>query len=69
MNIPDYVDILVRQVSADYTFLNQGWPWFFVFPAVLYLLLALGRIALLTAPVWLPISLIISSIRFGKRRK
>lgn len=57
------VDILADQWAYDIANLSQWWVIVFVFPALFYFVFMILKWAVLTLPVWLPASIIISAWR------
>ncbi len=58
------IDLLVRCYEYDVEVFSQPWMyWCLLIPAALYLAFFFVKWAVLTAPLWLPISMIVSTFR------
>jgi len=56
-------EILSAQWAYDIANLSQWWVIVFIFPAFFYFVFMVIKWAVLTLPVWLPATIIISSFR------
>lgn len=66
--IEKYLDLLWRMFEADIEQLSQPWMYYWVLvPAIGYLLFFFVKWAVLTTPIWLPLSIIVRSL--GDMRK
>lgn len=58
------LDLLVRCYEYDVEVFSQPWMyWCFLIPAAAYLAFFFVKWVVLTAPVWLPITLIVETLR------
>lgn len=58
------IEILVSQWEYDISVMSQPWMyWCLLIPIACYLVFFFLKWAVLTAPVWLPLSLVIGSFR------
>jgi len=58
------IELLVRCFEYDVEVFSQPWMyWCLLIPATFYLMFFFMKWAVLTAPVWLPIAMIISAFR------
>lgn len=57
------IEILADQWAYDVGTLSTWWVLAFVFPALLYIPFMFAKWLVLTCPVWLPLSIILKSLR------
>lgn len=57
------LDILVAQWMYDVEVMSQPWMYWCVFPIMFYLVFFFTKWIVLTAPVWLPLVMIVGSLR------
>lgn len=57
------VDLLVRCYEYDVSVFSQPWIYWTVIPALAYLVFFLVKWAVLTAPAWLPVWIVVSEVR------
>ena len=64
-----YLNMLYPLFQYDISILSQKWMIFTIIPAALYLIFFFIKWAVLTTPLWLPISLALSGLSIFKNRR
>ena len=57
------IDLLARCYEFDVNVLSQPWMYWLVFPAMFYMVFVFIKWTVLTCPLWLPLYMIIKSLR------
>lgn len=58
------MELIVQCYEYDIEMLSQAWMyWWLCIPAALYLMFFFAKWTVLTAPLWLPVSIIVASRR------
>jgi hypothetical protein len=58
-----YFDLLMQMFQYDISVMSQPWMYYFVVPIIGYLVFFFIKWAVLTAPFWLPFSIIIGAAK------
>lgn len=66
--IEKYLSILLAMFENDMAVMSQPWMYYFVLPIIGYLIFFFIKWAVLTAPIWIPFTIIFNPIK-AKRNK
>ena len=64
-----YLNLLLELFQYDINVMSQPWMYYFVLPIIGYLIFFFIKWAVLTAPVWLPFSIIVGAVRTSPKSK
>lgn len=57
------IDVLVNCYLYDVEVFSSPWIYYTIFPAIIYVMFFFVKWTVLTAPVWLPLALIVGACR------
>lgn len=63
-----YLTILLNVFTYDVEVMSQPWMYYFVLPIIGYLIFFIIKWIALTAPVWIPFSIIVGAAKPGSRK-